>query len=51
MPPELTVERWCDKCDRLFRATLTIEGEGKESTLTESPCPDCGTPGRPLLKY
>jgi endogenous inhibitor of DNA gyrase (YacG/DUF329 family) len=47
MPNVITVERWCPKCDRLF----TWEREGKESTHIDSPCPDCGTPRRPLLKY
>jgi hypothetical protein len=51
MATELTVERWCPNCDKLFRATLTVERQGEESTRNESPCPDCGTPGRPSLRY
>ena len=46
-----TVEHWCPNCDKLFRADLTVDRRGKESTLIESSCPDCGLPGRPLLKY
>jgi hypothetical protein len=51
MATVLNVERWCDKCDRLFRATVTLEREGEERTRRESPCPECGTPGRRLLRY
>jgi hypothetical protein len=42
----LTVERKCPKCDKLFRAPPTVELQGEENTRIESPCPDCGTPGR-----
>jgi len=47
---QLTVERWCSNCKRVFEATLTSERAGDETTRNESPCPTCGEPGQTLLQ-
>ena len=50
---QLTEHRWCPRCEKLFLATVeltvTQDGKGKKRTSTETPCPECGTPGERLI--
>lgn len=50
---QLTEDRWCPSCEKLFQATVVLtvtqDGKDKKRTSSETPCPDCGTPGKRLI--
>jgi len=50
MPNALTVERWRPQCKNLFQATRIVGRQSREEVGQETPCPDCGRRGEPLLQ-
>jgi len=45
----LIEDRWCQRCQKQFQATVVIEKSDGKRTAKETPCWNCGYKGKRFL--